>query len=38
MLLEATQGTVLQIVAEGPDATSAVSTLAELVESGFGET
>ena len=37
MLLEATQGTVLQIVADGPDAAPAIDALAKLVESGFGE-
>jgi len=35
MLLEATQGTPLRIVAKGPDADKAVEALAELVEKGF---
>lgn len=38
MLLEATRGTVLEIVADGPDAGPALDALAKLVESGFGET
>jgi phosphocarrier protein HPr len=38
MLLEATQGTVLEIVADGPDAEPAIDALAKLVASGFGET
>jgi len=38
MLLEATQGTVLEILADGPDAAAATEALAKLVESGFGET
>ena len=37
MLLEATQGTVLEIQASGPDADSAVDALAGLIENGFGE-
>jgi len=37
MLLEATQGTVLHIEAEGSDAEPALEALAGLVESGFGE-
>jgi len=37
MLLEATQGTELQLVAVGPDAPEAVAALAELVERGFDE-
>ncbi len=37
MLLEATQGTVLEILADGPDADGAVDALARLVQSGFGE-
>ena len=35
--LEATQGTVLQVKAEGDDAQVAVQKLAELFESKFGE-
>lgn len=38
ILLEATQGTVLEMVADGPDAESALDALAQLVNSGFGET
>jgi phosphocarrier protein len=38
MLLEATQGTVLEILADGPDAEGAVEALAQLIQSGFGET
>ncbi len=37
MLLEATQGTVLEIAADGADAAAAVDALVQLVESGFGE-
>lgn len=37
MLLEATQGTVLQLVAVGGDADAAVTALAKLIDSGFGE-
>ncbi|MGB0717000.1 MAG: HPr family phosphocarrier protein [Phycisphaerae bacterium] len=35
MLLEGTQGCVLQIVADGPDASEAVDALVRLIESGF---
>jgi len=35
--LEATQGTVLQVKADGDDAAAAVQKLAELFESKFGE-
>ncbi len=37
LMLAGTQGTVLEISAEGPDAADAVATLAELVKSGFDE-
>jgi phosphocarrier protein HPr len=37
LLLAAARGTMLTITAEGPDETSAVQSLIELVESGFGE-
>lgn len=37
MLLEATQGTTLSLVAVGPEADHALGALARLVESGFGE-
>ncbi len=37
MLLEATQGTALTLVAVGPEAEPAVNALAGLVEGGFGE-
>jgi phosphocarrier protein HPr len=37
MLLEATQGTELEIMADGPDAEGAVDALVKLVQSGFGE-
>ncbi|MEK6645029.1 MAG: HPr family phosphocarrier protein [Planctomycetota bacterium] len=37
MLLEATQGTVLTIVAEGEDCEKAVVELSRLVSEGFGE-
>lgn len=37
MLLEATQGTMLELTADGPDAAPAVEALAQLVRSGFGE-
>ncbi len=37
MMLAATQGTVLEIVAEGEDADSCVKALSALVASGFGE-
>lgn len=37
MLLEATKGTVLKLRAKGADSHRAVSALAELVNSGFGE-
>ncbi len=37
MLLEATQGTELEIRAEGPDAAHAIEALAKLVKNGFGE-
>ena len=35
--LEATQGTVLRVKAEGDDAQTAIDKLAELFESKFGE-
>lgn len=38
MLLEASKGSSMELVAEGPDATGAVEALAALVASGFGET
>lgn len=38
MLLEATQGTVLELQADGPDATEALDALVRLVAGGFGET
>jgi len=38
MLLEASQGSRMELVADGPDATGAVEALAALVASGFGET
>ena len=38
LLLAASQGTWLEVTAEGEDEASAVEALAELVESGFGET
>lgn len=38
MLLEATQGTLLELSADGPDAAPAIDALAKLVQSGFGET
>jgi phosphocarrier protein len=38
LLLAAARGTRLTISADGPDATEAVDALAQLVESGFGET
>ncbi len=37
MLLEAVQGTVLRLVAEGHDAQQALKALADLVENKFGE-
>lgn len=37
MLLEATQGTVLRIVAEGDDCRQAVDELSKLICDGFGE-
>lgn len=37
MLLAATQGTELEVVAEGPGAQKAVDELTKLVESGFDE-
>jgi phosphotransferase system HPr (HPr) family protein len=37
LLLAAARGTNLTITAEGPDETSAVDSLVQLVESGFGE-
>ncbi len=37
MMLAATKGTILQIVAEGEDAEAACEALRELVESGFDE-
>lgn len=37
LLLAAARGTTLTIIAEGPDETSAVQSLIELVQSGFGE-
>ncbi len=37
MLLEATQGTVLELAAVGDDAEQAVASLAKLVDAGFGE-
>ncbi len=37
MLLEATQGTVLRLVASGEDALSAIDALESLVKSEFGE-
>jgi phosphocarrier protein len=37
MLLEASQGTVLELQAEGPDAADALEALAGLVAGGFGE-
>ena len=37
LLLAAARGTTLTISAEGPDEASAVGSLIELVESGFGE-
>ena len=37
ILLEATQGTTLTLMAKGDDATQAVEALAKLVADGFGE-
>jgi phosphocarrier protein HPr len=37
ILLEATKGTQLEIVADGPDSSDALRALADLVQSGFGE-
>ena len=37
LLLAASQGTVLELGADGPDEQDAVAALAALVESGFGE-
>ncbi len=37
MLLEATQGTVLSLVADGEDALQAIAALQELINSKFGE-
>ena len=38
MLLEATKGTQLEVLAEGEDADGAVVALAGLIQEGFGET
>lgn len=38
MMLAAECGTVLELVADGPDAVEQLDALRELVESGFGET
>jgi phosphocarrier protein HPr len=38
LLLAASQGSLLQIDAEGPDAEAALDALAALVDAGFGET
>lgn len=37
MLLAATQGTELEIIAEGPGAPAAIADLKKLVDDGFGE-
>lgn len=37
MMLAATQGTELEITADGPDAEEAINTLQKLVESGFDD-
>ena len=37
MMLAATEGTELQLLADGPDATAAVVALCELVDHKFGE-
>jgi phosphocarrier protein HPr len=37
MLLEASQGSQMELLAEGPDANQAVDALAALVAQGFGE-
>ncbi len=37
MMLAATKGTIIEIIAEGTDAKSAVTSLKDLVESRFGE-
>jgi len=37
MRLAATKGTVLRIVADGPDADAAAGALVELVDNGFGD-
>jgi phosphocarrier protein HPr len=37
ILLEATKGTQLEILAEGPDSADALQALTELVKNGFGE-
>ncbi|GAB4153172.1 MAG: HPr family phosphocarrier protein [Planctomycetota bacterium] len=37
MMLAAEQGTVLELIAEGPDADRQVRAIVELVEAGFGE-
>lgn len=37
MMLAATKGTELEIIAEGPDAQDTVAKLEKLVEQGFGE-
>lgn len=37
MLLEASQGTQMELIASGPDAKGAADALAALVETGFGE-
>ena len=37
LLLAASQGTLLELTAEGPDEEAAAAALAALVESGFGE-
>lgn len=37
MLLEASQGSTMELAADGPDAAGAISALADLVAGGFGE-
>ncbi len=37
MLLEATQGSQMELLVDGPDAPGALDALADLVASGFGE-
>jgi phosphocarrier protein len=37
MLLEASQGSTMELAADGPDAAGAVEALAALIASGFGE-